>query len=90
MRDPIAVTAVFITANSVLLSPPIMLRSISRLRLVAASSTTLSSLRSGDSDVIWGRLERWVSFTYWSRQPAAQIPKGWSWQPKPARLRVPN
>ena len=89
-RLPIAVTLRSITDSSVLLSPPSMLISISRLLRVAASRMTLSARLSCCMDRMCGRFPRCVSFTYCSKHPAALSARSRFSQPKPCKSCVWN
>jgi hypothetical protein len=89
-RPPIAVAVRSRTPISVLSGRPDRLVSSSRLRRVAASSSSASSRSSQRMPRRCGSADFCVSRRYCSRQPAAPTARGRPASPKPARSRVPN
>ncbi len=78
------------TANSVASTLPELLPSSSRLRRVVASMISASVRSSTVSARMCGTAAFCVSFTYWSRAPAALMASGSSSAPKPLRSSVPS
>ncbi len=78
------------TANSVASTLPELLPSSSRLRRVVASMMSASVRSSTVSARMCGTAAFCVSFTYWSRAPAALMASGNSSAPKPLRSSVPS